>query len=130
MASIPDSDKAKARFYLGYVGESIPWGDQALLTKALARTDYDATIVTLISGQVTRCADAWTEIAVPAGELAYNRNITGDVNRTDQELRSRDRRKRERDFVKESDQLALTLGVRNYRNPENLQFVHYGLPNP
>jgi hypothetical protein len=130
MPAIPDAQQEQIKFYLGYVGTTIPWGDGALLARSLARTDYSNDVLTLISGQVTRAQVCWDELHTPTGELAYNRNITGDVNRTDQELRSPSFRQRQKQFIYETDQLALTLGVRNYRNPSHNQYIHYGLPNP
>jgi hypothetical protein len=130
MTAIGTTEKNKIRFLLGYSSTAVPWGDQALLQRALNRTDYSTVEVSEIHNQILRCERTWAEIETAGDDIAYRRLITGDVNRTDTEFRSERPAARRRAFLYEADQLALSLGVRNYRSPENSQYIHYGLPNP
>lgn len=130
MPPIPAAVRELAQFYLGYDSESVPAGDKALLARAFARTDWTNAFITEFTAQVNRCQRTWNEIEQASDDISYRRIIVGDVNRTDSEFRSESRRQRVRAFLYESDQLALSLGVRNYRNPENAPWIHYGLPTP
>lgn len=130
MPALDPGDINLIPFYLGYIGTTTPWGDKALLQRALDRTDYTNEARSEIALQVQRCKRTWEEIEEASDDVAYRRIIIGDVNRTDTEFRSEKPAARKRAFIYEADQLALTLGVRNYRNPENAQYLHYGLPNP
>lgn len=130
MPAIDTTTQERISFYLGYTSQAVPWGDKALLRRALDRSDYSSSELSEIAAQVSRCQRTWNEIEEASDDVAYRRIIIGDVNRTDTEFRSEKFRGRKQAFVFESDQLALTLGVRNYRNPINAEYLHYGLPNP
>jgi hypothetical protein len=130
MPAIDTTTQERIPFYLGYTSQAVPWGDRALLRRALDRTDYNNWELSEIGKQVDRCQRTWEEIEEASDDVAYRRIIIGDVNRTDTEFRSEKFTGRKRAFIFESDQLAATLGVRNYRNPANAEYLHYGLPNP
>lgn len=131
MPAIATTDQQLIKFYLGYTSESVPFGDQAIFKRRVTdRTDWESAVITEIAAQVQRCKRTWEEIEEAGDDISYRRNITGDVNRSDLEYRSERWEKRKKIFVNEANELAVTLGVRNYRDPANRKYLHHGLPNP
>lgn len=131
MPAIATTDQELIEFYLGFTSEGVPNGDLAIFNRrVIQKTNWKSAVLIEIAAQVQRCKRTWEEVEDAGDDIAYRRNITGDVSRTDTEFRSERWEKRIKFFLYESDHLALTLGVRNYRNPKNFKYLHYGLPNP
>lgn len=127
MPQLPTTDRDRVRVLLSYLSDAVPYGDQALLERALLK-DYSTTAITALQTQLTRCDRALTnsEINQQVAAVAYNRVIVGDVNRTDREDRPEPYRVRRKAYIQETDRLALLVGVRNYTNPANHQYLRYG----
>lgn len=127
MPQIPANDKDRIRQNLMYTSEAVPFGDQALMERSLAR-DLSTGFILAIQTQLARCEAAFnnTEINQQVAGVAYNRVIVGDVNRTDREDRPEPYRVRRRAYLNETNRLAQMMGVRNYAAPENQQYLRYG----
>jgi len=127
MPALPFPTQQKVKFHLAY-SDAVPLGDAVLLENRM-NTIASTELVTLITEQVARCDRVFgeSELNKQTAGITYNRIITGDVNRTDREDRSEPTRLREKAYLRECDRLALSLGVLNYRNPENHQYLHFGV---
>lgn len=128
MPSIGLPDQEIIKFHLNYLSEATPAGDRAWLQKQLDANRTPGAI-NMILAQVRRVERTWneTETDEQSSGVAYRRIITGDTNRSDIEFRPEPSRARWKAYIRELDQLAMTLGVLNYRNPKNEHLLHYGV---
>lgn len=128
MPPLPDPDKDRARWHLGYTSDAVPRGDSLILEDRMENVPT-AGLVTRFQELLNRCDRTYAEAESDAQTdgTAYRRLITGDVNRTDIEYRPDDLRDRRKSYIYETDLLARRLGVRNYTNPKNQQYLHLGV---
>jgi hypothetical protein len=125
--SLLPADQERVKFHLGY-SEAVPDGDFALLQRRMTQpftNEYRALLVE----QIARCTRvfAQTELNRQETGVFYNRIIGGDINRNDREDRPEPRVQRLKAYITECDQLALSLGVLNFRNPANAHLLHFGV---
>ena len=118
MVSLTDVQQSQTRFHLGY-HEGIPAGDRARLLKAMTLLP-DAWTAVRVGDVLVRCEDAYDLTALSAGDLNLDSEVDtiGDTTQTTQTKARSSWEKRQRYYLLQTDSLALTLGVRNYRNPQ------------
>lgn len=118
MPALSEISKSQTRFHLLY-NDAVPAGDRARIERAMTETADDWT-VTRISELITRCENAFLETQLEEGDLVADEEIaiTGDVVRTTQSRNRATWNKRQRYYLHETNALARTLGVRNYRDQE------------
>lgn len=118
MTVLETQDKYRVRYHLAYT-EAVPDGDRALLEDRMDNLD-SPFYVNRIKARLDRCDRSLEESETDAQSsgVTNKRILLGDVNRTDLEYRAESWDKRKKAYVYETDQLALELGVPNYRNPE------------
>jgi hypothetical protein len=118
MVTLNDTQKSQVKFHLAY-NLATPATDRARLERSCNEIDSTWT-VTRITDLITRCENAYTATAIEEGELAIDEQteVTGDVVRTTKAKNRDPFNRRQRAYLLETSRLALTLGVRNYRDPE------------
>jgi len=118
MSSLADLDKSRVRYHLAY-NESVPTGDRALLEKRMTRVADSYTVGKLVD-QLARCdrAKAETETDEQSSGITSKRILLGDVNRTDVNFQVEPIEKRLKAYLRDCNDLAKELGVRNWRDPE------------
>lgn len=127
MPALTFPDQQKVKFHLSYSG-AMPIGDVALLQERMGNI-ASTELVTAIVGLIARCDRVFGE-SEPNNQtagIAYNRIITGDTNRADRADRPESLRTRQKAYLRETDLLALRLGVLNYTNPANSGYLHFGV---
>jgi hypothetical protein len=127
MPALTFADQQTVKYHLGY-SEAISSGDHLLIEQRMNNI-RSTELVSLIKKRVERCTEVGeqTQLNKQTAGISYNRILTGDVNRTDREDRSETRKSRMQAYMWECDQLALELGVLNYRSPTNQHLLHYGV---
>lgn len=116
MSVLPDIGKSQARYHLMYNGGT-PAGDRARLERSMNEI-ADTWTVNRITDLINRCETAYALSELEAGDLVVDERvaISGDVVRTtDSQVRDT-WNKRQRYYLAETNQLARSLGVRNYRD--------------
>lgn len=118
MVSLSAEYQAQCRFHLGY-NYSIPAQDYAKLNSAMTTIPDDWTLARVMLC-IDRCETAYAQTAIDEGAIVDNKrqDITGDIIRTTTEGERSDYNLRYRDYYNECNHLAVTLGVRNYRDIE------------
>lgn len=118
MVSLSPENQAKVRFHLGY-NYSIPAHDYAKLNSAMT-TIPDNWTLGRIEELIERCEIAYAQTAIDEGAIVDNKRqeITGDIIRTTIEGDRSSYNLRYRDYYNECNYLAVTLGIRNYRDIE------------
>jgi hypothetical protein len=118
MPALSDTQKSQTRFHLSHTAAT-PAGDRARLERAMNEVPDNWT-VTRIGDLLTRCEAAYTLTQLTAGDLITDERIaiTGDVIRTTDSKNRETWAKRQRYYLQETTMLARSLGVRNYRDPE------------
>ena len=118
MPALSEIQKSEVRFHLMY-NTATPAGDRSRLERATSEIADDWTRNRIID-LINRCETAWAQTQLTEGDLIVDERvaITGDVIRTtDSEIRE-SWNKRQRYYLNETNMLARTLGVRNYRDEE------------
>ncbi len=116
-------DKSRCRYFLGYNnGANIPAGDLARLEEAMARIP-DSYWYTRIVDHLDRCQKAWDLSQVfRISDQPMPSRIERIVGDTDRAIYQSDPLKADRDyreiFLRETDRLAESLYVANYRREE------------
>lgn len=118
MVSLSLENQAKTRFHLGY-NNATPAADLGALQEAMT-TIFDQWTHDRIVVMLARCEIAYTNTLLTEGDLNLDEEIgyTGDVIRTQQKKARDSYSKRLRQWLIEGNSLAKTLGVRNYRDPD------------
>jgi len=118
MSSLSATDKSRARYHLAY-NESVPTGDRSLMEVRMTRI-ADTYTVSKIVDRLNRCDRTETEAETDAQStgISSTRILLGDVNRTDVNYQTESIEKRQKAYMRETNALALALGVRNWRDPE------------
>lgn len=118
MPALSEISKSQARFHLLY-NDATPAGDRSRIERAM-KNIADEWTVGRIGELITRCENAFTETQLEEGDLVADEEIaiTGDVVRTTQSRNRATWNKRQRYYLHETNALARTLGVRNYRDQE------------
>lgn len=126
MPNLSYPDQQRARHHLGYTSRAVPVGDEVILNSVFADQSKTAEWVNFASRLLLRCDRVFdkTEMDQQDSGVAYRRNLTGDRNYTDIEYRSESRRQREKAYVDETNRLARFLGVTNYSDPDNWQYLN------
>lgn len=125
MVALSADNQSKCRFYLGYT-PAVPAVDLSRIYAAVNGIVDDWT-KTKIEGLITRCDSAYDLLVLAAGSLTADQStvVTGDVVRTTQ-IQNRDNyNRRQRYFLDVTNMLAIALGVRNFRDPEQVASAHY-----
>lgn len=115
---LSSTDQAKTKFHLGY-NLSVPAIDLARIQRAMTQIT-DIWTLARISAVIVRCEEAYAR-TVGTEETLYDSAselITGDITRTTTDKDSFTWDKLNRIYQNECHFLALALGVRNYRDPE------------
>ena len=138
-----DFDKSRCRFHLGYnVGANLPAGDIARLEEALARIP-DSYFFSRVQEHLDRCDKVYKVSQVfrveDQPQPSRVERITGD---TDRAIFQSEPLKTAKDYweiyLRETDQLAQTLYVANYRRDEVRRYAYdragaeyiMGIPGP
>jgi len=118
MVSLTDTQRSQAKFHLAY-HDGVPAGDRARLEKA-ATTLPDEWMRDRVGEVLSRCETAFSLTKLTAGDLGVDQevSITGDVTSTTETKNRPSYEKRLRYYLLETNTLATTLGVRNYRDPQ------------
>jgi len=118
MVALTDTQKSMVRFHLAY-SDAVPAGDRARLEEAMSLVPDEWTR-SRIGDVLARCETAYSLTQLTAGDLTLDEQVavTGDVVSTTDTKSRASWSKRQRFYAIETDNLALILGVRNYRNPE------------
>lgn len=126
MANLAAADVERCKFHLGYTSRAVPIGDEVILNSVFADNGKTTEWVTFCRKLLDRCDRVFdkTELDQQDSGVAYRRNLTGDRNYSDIEYRAEARSQRERAYIKETDRLARYLGVQNYNNPDNFQYLN------
>lgn len=124
MVSLTDENQAKVKFHLGY-NYSVPPADYARVLNAMTTIPDDWT-VTRIGELINRCEVAYANTAIDEGVIidnereSFNGTEGAVVTQQTTLFGSRDTYNlRYRDYMNECRNLAITLGVRNYRDIES-----------
>lgn len=116
MPALSNIQKSQCRFHLLY-NTATPAGDRARIERAMNEIPDDWT-VGRIGELISRCEDAHDQTQLEEGDLVADEEvaITGDVIRTTQAKNRATWNKRQRYYLHETNTLARSLGVRNYRD--------------
>lgn len=126
MANLIAADVERVKFHLGYTSRSVPVGDEVILNSVFADPGKTTEWVNYARKLLDRCDRVFekTELDFQDSGIAYRRNLTGDRNYTDTEFRAETRASREKAYILETNRLARYLGVINYNNPDNFQYLN------
>lgn len=127
MPTLSNGEQELVKFHLGYTSDAVPYGDQLLLNKVLADNNKTAEWTGYASNLLLRVVRTFekTELDKQDTGIAYKRSLIGDRNYSDVEERAVPKRERDKAYIQETDHLARYMGVRNYNNPENWQYLNY-----
>lgn len=133
MTVLTDELKKAVRYHLAYT-DAAPDEYRALLEDRMDHLQ-DSTWITRIQRLIWICDDALRNTinsdpgyGIQLGALPYlksKRILLGDVNRTDAEYTTDSIKQRKKWYLDSTDELAISLGVPNFRNPKfwgNLEF--------
>lgn len=112
------TDQAKCKFHLGY-NFNTPAIDLARLYRAMKEVP-DIWTLGRLSGLIQRCEDAYSNSVYNADTL-YNTSLRTTTSESSSSTLSQDAltsNEKIRHYYNEIEFLATSLGVRNYRNPE------------
>lgn len=121
MPSLTPEDTSRTRFHLGYTAvDSIPDGDEQRFILALSRIRDNQT-VQYIRFMLDSLDDAFVNLM--SGNLFSSQQlISGDVNRGTIVNTPDDYRAWWERYLRQTDDLALTLNVANYRRPAEAKY--------
>ena len=128
MPTLSFNDQERVRRHLGYTSDAVPWGDEVVLSHALAKDSRSSQWLLNAIALLDRCdrTFAKTEMDAQDSGVAYRRVLVGDRNYSDVEYRAESRKQRQKAYVEETNQLGRYLGARNYSDPDNWQYLSYG----
>lgn len=126
MPNLSFAQQQNVRHHLGYTSRAVPTGDEVILNKALEDNTRTAEWVLFGGRLLQRCDRTFekTEMDQQDSGVAYRRVLVGDRNYSDIEYRAEPRRQREQAYVAETNRLARFLGVTNYTDPNNWQYLN------
>jgi hypothetical protein len=125
MVALTSEQQSKTKFYLEY-NLATPAADLARLQRAMTEIP-DTWTLTRIGDLISRCDDAYELLELAAGALTSDEQtaITGDVVRTTVTANRDSYNRRQRYFLDCTSYLAKALGVRNFRDPEQVAAAHF-----
>jgi hypothetical protein len=118
MTVLEPIDKSRVRYHLAYT-DAVPDGDRAILEDRMDNI-ADTYTVSRLRNRLDRCDRTLSESETDnqSSGIRSKYQIQGDVNRTNVEFAAEPLKARQKAYLYETDQLALELGVPNYRNPD------------